>query len=212
MQTGTRAEFAAHRKVHKSTVTRWDKAKKLVWTVDRQIDFEKSAALIGETADPARHGVVLRHERERRDKAIESALFGSDETSEQIPLAALVNAPTDPGAAADSMRLPDAGDSADTTYKEFNRARANKEAELAKLAKMKREEQEGQLIRRDLVQRDIESLAAVVSKGLNGIPARVMPLLNAEPDPGKREHLLEREIAKVLSEFADRAIALGEVA
>ncbi|MFO0325708.1 MAG: hypothetical protein ACK50D_12015, partial [Burkholderiales bacterium] len=89
-------------------------------------------------------------------------------------------------------RLP-ADPAGGSDYSDFNKARALKEAELAKLAKIKREEQEGLLIRRDDVRKDIETLAVIVSKGLTGIPARVMPLINGEADPGKREALLEEQ-------------------
>ena len=193
MPTGTRAEFAAHRGVDKSTVTRWDQKGKLVWTEDRHIDFEASAALIEKTADPTMHGVTVHHAKQRVVKAIESALNESE-----LPLAPSgIPAPQVPGAS-------------DATYSDFNRARADKEAELALIARMNREEKAGLLIRKDDVQRDIESLATVVSKGLTGIPARVMPLLNGEPDPGRREALLEEQIRVVLNEFAAKALALTE--
>jgi hypothetical protein len=198
VQHATR-EFAAHRNVNKSTITRWDQAGKIAWTPDGLIDFEKSAALIGEAADPARHGVTLRHAREREVKIIETELHGlqsQTDTPQRSPPPD--GSPADPSGAAG------------TTYEAFNKARAEKEGELAKLAKIKREEQEGALVRRDDVQRDIESIATVVSKGLTGIPARVMPLLNAEPDPGKREAMLEEQIRQVLTEFADAALKFTE--
>lgn len=202
MPCGTRAEFAAHKRVNKSTVTRWDQAGKIVWTDDGQIDFEKSLALIEQTGDPAKLGVKLRHQRERDDKAIGAELDGDSAVTEEPAPAA-----TRPSGAAAST-----GDSEPRSndYSDFNRARALKEAELAKLAKIKREEQEGLLIRRDDVKRDIEALAVIVSKGLTGIPARVMPLINGEADPGKREALLEEQIRHVLNEFADAALTLQQ--
>ena len=193
MQTGTRAEFAAHKGVNKSTVTRWDQAGKLVFADEqkRQINFDASEALIDQSADPAKHGVTLMHARQRVVKQVDAAM------NESVP-------PEKPG------NQPEAGSKGETTYSEFNRARADKESELAKLTKMRREEQEGLLIRREDVQRDIESLAVIISKGLDSIAARVMPLINAEPDPGKREALLQMEVFKVKSEFADAALKFSE--
>lgn len=188
MLTGTRAEFAAHMNRNKSTVTRWDQAGKLVFVDDGKIDFEKSAAMISQSADPAKHGVTLRHARERGDRAIEQELF--------VPVK-LAQEPEAPQADGDS------------SYARFNESRALKEGELAALAKIKREELESLLIRRSDVKRDVESLAVIVAKGLTGIPARVMPLINGEADAGKREQVLEAEIRKVLAEFADAALNLA---
>jgi hypothetical protein len=201
MPTGTRAEFAAHRGVHKSTVSRWEKAGRMAFDADGKVDFEKSIELIDQSADPAKQGVVIRHARERENKVIEVALFAS----EKAPPPEARQTP--PG----GSELPGgAGGNADSTYAEFNRARADKESELAKLAKIKREEQESLLIRREKVKRDIESLAAVVSKGLGGISARVMPLINGEPDAAKRELILEEEVRKVLTDFANAAVTLDD--
>lgn len=193
MQAGTRAEFAAHMNRNKSTVTRWDQAGKLAFTQDGLVDFEKSTALIANAADPAKHGVTLRHARERGERLIEQELF--------VPVK-----PSGTSAAADPEPTSPEGD---TSYARFNESRALKEGELAKLAKIKREEQEALLIRRSDVKRDVESLAMMVSKGLTGIPARVMPLINGEADAGKREQILENEIRKVLAEFADAALSLA---
>lgn len=204
MKTGSRADFAAHRGVHKSTVSRWEKSGKLVWLDDKQIDFDASDERIEQTADPAKRGVVVRHQREREAKLIDAELFKPALIEEQ-------NSPS-PQAAASAVAStppPSAASKADATYAEFNRARADKEAELALLARLKREEQEGLVIRRDVIARDIEQLAVMVSKGLDSIAARIMPLINAEADPGKREALLQAELFKVKTEFAEFALALG---
>lgn len=190
--------------MHKSTVSRWEKSGKLVWLENNQIDFDASDLRIEQTADPAKRGVVMRHQREREVKVIETELFKSApiETNSPGPLAAAS------GAAA--VPPPTAASKADATYAEFNRARADKEAELALLARLKREEQEGLVVRRDEIEKDIEQLAVIIAKGLDSIAARIMPLINAEPDPGKREALLQAEIYKVKTEFADFALALGQ--
>lgn len=203
MPIGTRAEFAAHRNVNKSTVTRWARAGKIVWTEDGQIDFEASVALIATTADPAKHGVSLRHARGREDRMVSEAMQATSPTDTPQPASSTPEAPA-------STFLPAGASSGQSSdYEAFNKARAEKEAELAKLARIKREEQESALVRRADVQRDIERLAVIVSKGLTSIPARVMPLLNAEADPGKREALLEEQIRMVLNEFADAALELS---
>jgi hypothetical protein len=173
----------------------------MAFDADGKVDFEKSIEMIDQSADPAKQGVVIRHARARENKVIEVALFASEKTPPPEARQTPPGGSEPPGVA---------GGNADSTYAEFNRARADKESELAKLAKIKREEQESLLIRREKVKRDIESLAAVVSKGLGGISARVMPLINGEPDAAKRELILETEVRKVLTEFADAAVTLDD--
>ena len=190
MATGTRSEFAAQQGVNKSTVSRWEKKGRLVFTADGLVDFEASRQLIVSTADPAKQGVSKRHAQERAEKSL--ALDAGFDVGSGLP-----SAPKAPESSKSTQ-----------TYDAFNQARADKEAELAKLAKIKRLEQEGHLIRRDKVKADIEALASIVSKGLSGLTARIMPQLNGEADPGKREQILESEIRRVLSEFATAAVTL----
>lgn len=204
MPTGTRAELAAYTSKNKSTITRWDQKGHVVWVTDTLIDFDKTLELVQQSADPSKLGVRLRHQRERDAKSIESAMNDSSPNKDTTP----ANRALGPGGAAGGQLPADPTSGSD--YSNFNKARALKEEELAKLARIKREEQEGLLIRRDDVQKDIESLAVIVSKGLTGIPARVMPLINGEADPGKREALLEEQIRNVLNEFADAALKLQE--
>lgn len=191
---GTRAEFAARINRNKSTITRLAQADRLVFSPDGLIDFEASLDKIAATADPSKLGVVKRHARERGDQAIERELFAPVKPTGATP--------------APPPEAPAGPNDEESSYARFNEARALKEAELATLAKYKREEQEGQLIRRDVVKRDIETLAAIVSKGITSIPARIMPLINAEADAGKREQILESQLRAVLAEFADAALAL----
>jgi len=173
---GSRSDYARHRGVDKSTVTRWGKSDRLAFTSDGLVDFERSDALLAATLDPMRgHGLAI--------------AAAADDFSN----ARHTNTRTDLLSPAD---VPEG-------FQTFVHSRALKEAELAKLAKMRREEQEGILIRRDQVKRDAEAIANIIKRGLEGIPSRVSPVLNAESDPGKRELLLEKEVNQILCEFSE---------
>lgn len=77
MKTATLTEFAALRGVHKSTVTRYKQADRLVFTDDGLIDVDASNKRIKDTADPNRDDVVRRH-AEKKNKTYD---IGSDDNS-----------------------------------------------------------------------------------------------------------------------------------
>lgn len=91
----------------------------------------------------------------------------------------------------------------------YQKARTQSQVYDAKIREMDFQVRAGTLVRKEDVRRAVENLATIVSKGLNGIPARVMPLINGEPDAAKREQILERELRAVLTEFADAALAMS---
>lgn len=90
----------------------------------------------------------------------------------------------------------------------FQKARAQGAAYDAKLKELEYLKASGKLVDKDDVRRAAASLAEIVVKGLEAIPARVGPLIAAERDPVKREQILEQELRKVRAEFADAAAAL----
>ncbi len=87
----------------------------------------------------------------------------------------------------------------------FQKAKTQSQVFDAKLSELKYQREVGKVIDREEVKRDIEQLASIIAKGLTGIPARVMPLINGEPDAGKRESMLEEQIRQVLTDFAEAA-------
>jgi hypothetical protein len=188
----TQAEFAARHGWHRSRVTQLKNAKppRIVLNDDGSVNVEESEALIAAYADSTRVGVALHHQRARVLAASRNNQLNVDSVSV-----------AESSVAAKPL--------ADDDYGSFNRARALKEEENAKLAKIKREELESLLIRRDAVQKQVEALASIVVKGLTSIPSRVMPLINAEADAGNREAILESQIRLVLSDFADQAEKLS---
>ena len=200
-----RAEYARRRGWNKSTATRYAQAGKLVLTDDGLVDVEASDRLIESLADPAKTGVAERHARERADKVINGQL-----AIDVQPKKPTVTAPAG-AAGAHGYAAGVSGDAAPASSDraEFLAAQAAKERELANLARIKREELEGVLVRKDDVKRFQENIATIVSKGLTGMTPRVMPLINGEPDPAAREQILEREISAVLTEFADAALAMS---
>lgn len=196
MPTGTRAEFAAHRGVHKSTVSRWEKAGRMAFDADGKVDFEKSIELIEQSADPAKQGVVIRHARERENKVVQALLLGDvDEPQKEQSLRA--------GADFSSGNT-------DESYANFNRSRALQAEENARILKMKREELEGLIVRLDVVEKNAETAAAIVKRGFSNLPARVLPLINAEPDAGKQYLILQQQLDLLLDEMCEAIDYLPE--
>lgn len=187
-----RAEYARRKGWNKSTATRYAQQGKLVIDDDTGlVDEAASDARLAELADATKQGVVERHARERGDRAIES------ETDPEAP-------PRHQRKATTGGLSPD--------RQEFQSAQADKERELATLTRLRREELEGVLVRKDDVKRFWESAAAVISKGLLGMEPRIMPLINGESDAAKRSAILEREVRATLTEFADLFDAMSKPA
>jgi len=185
----TRAEYARRKGWNKSTATRYAQSGK-IRLVDGLVDVEASDQLLADLADPTKQGVVERHARERGDKGIEAAV--------------------NPETNAKHQRKVVASSGLSSDRAEFQSAQADKERELATLARLRREELEGALVRKDDVKRFIESITAIVSKGLLGMEPRIMPLINGESDAAKRSAILDREVRAVLVEFADAAEAMSK--
>lgn len=86
-------------------------------------------------------------------------------------------------------------------------SRARREEAEAKLAELKLQEQQGQLVRVDQVRSETARLAAGLRESLMQLPARLSPVLAAEADAGKVHDLLGEELRQVLRQLADEAAA-----
>jgi phage terminase Nu1 subunit (DNA packaging protein) len=86
-------------------------------------------------------------------------------------------------------------------------SRARREEAEAKLAELKLQEQQGQLVRVDQVRSETARLAAGLRESLMQLPARLSPVLAAESDAAKVHDLLGEELRQVLRQLADEAQA-----
>jgi hypothetical protein len=184
-----RGEFAAIKGWAPSYVTKLGHQKRLVLSEDgKLIDVEATEALLASTSSVERAGLVEHHARERDRKGVESAIVAS------APLAM----PPSPG----SFKGAD-----DDTYRTFNRARAEKEEHLAALAKMQRRKQENELGEVTVFRGVVERLGAMVSRRLEQLPARLVPMIRTAEDSVKAEDLMAGELRRLLAELAAEARA-----
>jgi hypothetical protein len=168
----------------------------MAFDADGKVDFEKSIELIQKSADPAKQGVIVHHARERENKVVQTLLLGDVEETQKEPL---------PRVGADFST-----GNVDESYANFNRSRALQAEENARILKMKREELEGLVVRLEIVERNAETAASIVRRGFSNLPARVMPLIDAEPDAGKRYLILEQQLDLLLDEMCEAIDYLPE--
>ena len=83
----------------------------------------------------------------------------------------------------------------------FAEAKAAKEYWQAKLARLKYEEESGQVISKDQVSSKAFDAGRIARDNLLSIPARLMDVLAVETDPRQIHSLLEEDIKKVLDEL-----------
>lgn len=84
----------------------------------------------------------------------------------------------------------------------YHVARTLREAEEARMARLKREEMEGQLIRLEAVRSVAASTLAATREALLQIPARLSTVLAAEGSPARVHELLQQEIHQALGQLA----------
>ena len=83
----------------------------------------------------------------------------------------------------------------------FAEAKAAKEYWQAKLARLKYEEESGQVVSKDQVSSKAFDAGRIARDNLLSIPARLMDVLAVETDPRQIHSLLEEDIRKVLDEL-----------
>ena len=84
----------------------------------------------------------------------------------------------------------------------YHIARTLREAEEARMARLKREEMEGSLIRLEAVRSVAANTLAATREALLQLPARLSTVLAAEASPGKVHDLLQQEIHQALAQLA----------
>lgn len=83
----------------------------------------------------------------------------------------------------------------------YHIARTLREAEEARIARLRREEMEGQLIRLEAVRSVAASTLAATREALLQLPARLSTVLAAETAPARVHDLLQQEIHQALSQL-----------
>ena len=84
----------------------------------------------------------------------------------------------------------------------YHIARTLREAEEARIARLKREEMEGQLIRLEAVRSVAANTLAATREALLQLPARLSTVLAAEGSPARVHDLLQQEIHQALAQLA----------
>lgn len=175
-----------------SYVTKLGHQGRLVLSEDRKlVDVDATEALLARTASVERTGVAEHHARERMRRAPADLAPPAVE----MPPAAEAPSPT-------SFRGSD-----DDTYRTFNRARADKEQALAATAQMELRRRMGELGEVAVFRGVVERIGSMVSRRLEQIPARLVPLIRGAADPATAEDLLAHEFRQLLGELAAEARA-----
>ena len=94
--------------------------------------------------------------------------------------------------------VPLMGEGAYSAVPSFNESRARREAAEATMAELKLAEERGDLVRAADVRQAIAKRAAGLKEALLQMPARVVPLLAANPDPAYMDKTLRAEIVAAL--------------
>ncbi len=173
--------------LNKSTITRWVDAGRLVIDASGNVLVAESEARLSETADPAKHGVVKRHERERGEKP---AAPKSDEL--------------------------DLGESSgrgntDSAYGRRVTESARREAAEATLSELKLAREQGKVVDREGVDRALADHAVMVRQALEKLPYDLAQVLAAESDPTKVREILQREVGDVCRKIANMLRAMPEL-
>ncbi len=185
----SRAEFARMREVNRAYITKLAKAGRIVLTDDgKRVKVQESVALLESTKAVDREGLRQHHAAQRIERAATVPMAGES--------GALVTTP------------PPSAVPPDPVSSSFNQARADKEQELAKLAKMKRQQEEGALTDKAGVIRAAQALGSLLANGLHTMRPRVVPLMAAESDPLVLDEMLRREFEILQTQIAAEMLRL----
>ena len=139
--------------------------------------------------DQARAAMQTLHPGSKTVQALAASTPPAPTTSNQVVIPA-----------AATQFLADADEHGMSTN--YHIARTLREAEEARMARLKREEMEGQLIRLEAVRSVAANTLAATREALLQLPARLSTVLAAEASPGKVHDLLQQEIHQALAQLA----------
>ena len=99
---------------------------------------------------------------------------------------------------------PQMGEGAYGTMPSYNESRARREAGEAQLAELKLAEERGDLVRALSARAAAQKRYAGLREALLQLPARVVPLLVANPDAASMDKILRTEIVAALEQLTSR--------
>lgn len=173
----SQAELARRLGVSRQYVGRLVKQGKLE-LVGRKLDAEASMAVLEGLADPARpRKTNLAASPPAREVVAEQSEPADD------PEGAIIKG---------EKRAPT-----------FAEAKTMKEVYLAKMARLKYEEEAGRFLEKSEVERRAQEVGMVVRQNLLSLPSRLMDQLAAESDPREINALLDAEVREVLTMLAE---------
>lgn len=200
----TRAEFARQMDVHRSSVTRWAEAGRLVLLTDGSVDAEASRQRILATSG-GRDDVAARHAAGRM--APPTAQPGAQ------PAAAGATPPAGAisGAAEGGSITPPVDNAPGARFGETRAdAQARKESAAADLLEIELAEKRASLLPREDVETAFRALGAQVRAALDGLPDQLAPLVAPVGDLDECHALISDAARGVLHQLAhqlDRARA-----
>jgi hypothetical protein len=93
----------------------------------------------------------------------------------------------------------------------WNTARSALATERARMAKLNREEREGELVRRDTVREMSCAIVAATRDRFLGLPAKLAHRLAVEPKPAGCERILYDQVCEILQELAGLEVVASRV-
>lgn len=139
--------------------------------------------------DQARAAMQTLHPGSKTVQALAASAPPAPSTSNQVVIPA-----------AATQFLADADEHGMSTN--YHIARTLREAEEARMARLKREEMEGSLIRLEAVRSVAANTLAATREALLQLPARLSTVLAAEGSPARVHDLLQQEIHQALAQLA----------
>lgn len=192
MSLVSRSEYARHRKVDPSLVTRWAKNERIV-TNGKMIDLEQSDRLLAATLDPARGG-----RGGRSDRIPPAGSSGSTAPDAQQRHPTPAGGPSAQERATGNAPTPDA----------YTRVRTHREAFAAKTAEAEYRKMIGELVESDGVKRALSDNLAPALQRLESMSARLGARVAAEIDVRRCQDIIDEEVTSIRQEIADNVRAM----
>jgi hypothetical protein len=174
-------------------------------TNGKLVDVEASDQRIAQARSVDRQGLREHHARNRLASAIDPRSAGAGESA-PYPLNGAAAPPQGAAAPTDSATPPAGASSSKRSQGDnfdlFNKARADKETELAQLAKLERLEREGALVDTQSVKVAAGRVAAAITQGLDQMAPRLASKLAAESDERKCALLIDEAVRNVREDLA----------
>ena len=95
------------------------------------------------------------------------------------------------------------GEGAYVAIPDYNASRARREAAEAQLAELRLAEERGDLVRAVAMRAAVAKRAAGLRESLLQLPARVVPMLVANPDAAAMDKILRAEIVAALEQLTE---------